>query len=236
MTVTFCNDLQQRGIPSVRARGERRKRGARVFKPAEMKLKAVISLSAARSKQLLASPLWRTCHYLFHNSVSSLSRRLTPSAHTHLPTPASPPPPFHTMQALDSTNQSTFIDLLLYHSMHPCSVARRMAAALGRDEWTLWGACSGSSCDLNANFGGKGVKALRKLLPPWLALMNSSQRLRQNTRVEDCIHVIKMINYSFKNVSFSFLHLLQPQAREGCAKKKPHDATCLKAEAWGAHW
>lgn len=52
-------------------------------------------------------------------------------------------------QAIDGTNQSAFIHLLLYDSVHPSS----MAAALERDEWTLWRACLGSSCDLNANVG-----------------------------------------------------------------------------------
>lgn len=57
-----------------------------------------------------------------------------------------------------------------------------------------------------------GVKALRKLLPTWLALMNSALRLRRNTKVEDCIHVIKMINYSLKCIPFLFF------LQEVCAK------------------
>lgn len=32
------------------------------------------------------------------------------------------------------------------------------------------------------------------------------------TKVKDRIHMIKMINYSFKCIPFFFLHLLQPQA------------------------
>lgn len=47
-----------------------------------------------------------------------------------------------------------------------------------------------------------------------------------NTKAEDCIHMIKMINYSFKCIPF-FLHLLQLQAIRG-GVCKTRDASCLK--------
>lgn len=62
--------------------------------------------------------------------------------------------------------------------MHPHNIAYRMAAASERD-WTdtmksLLGIMLRSKCKCR-----KSVNELRKLLPTWLALMNSSRHLRQ---------------------------------------------------------
>lgn len=48
-------------------------------------------------------------------------------------------------QAIGSTNQSTFKYLLLYRSVHPCSLACCTAGG------AVWGACLAWSCDLNVN-------------------------------------------------------------------------------------
>lgn len=181
-----------------------------------MKLKVVISLSTARSKQLHAPLYGEHVIIYFIKELFSLSCSLTPRTDTcqlvpifsslhsfgftllwFVPSGTTGPLILHKMKkAKDSRNQSTFIYLLLYHSMHPYSMPYCMAADSGGDERCLMKSLLGIILWSKCKFR-KGVKALRKLLPTWLALMNSSQRLRQNTKVEDCIHVIKIINYSF---------------------------------------
>lgn len=72
----------------------------------------------------------------------------------------------------------------------------------------------------------KGVKALRKLLPTWLALMNSSQRLRQIPKWSIASMRLRWL-ITLLNVFLFLKHLVQPQAIMG-GVFRTRDATCLK--------
>lgn len=82
----------------------------------------------------------------------------------------------HCATVRDGGNQSTFIHWLLCHS---CNMAIPHGCSFRKGWMDIMKSLLGIILRSKCKFLGKGVKALRKLLPTWLALMNSSRHLRQ---------------------------------------------------------
>ena len=105
--------------------------------------------------------------------------------------------------------------LLLHESVRPRSTAYPSHGCGFREGWmdtmkSLLGIILRSKCKCR-----KSVKALRKLLPTWLALMNSSQRLRQIPKWRIASMWLRWLITLLNVFLFFFLHLLQPQAITG---------------------
>ena len=134
------------------------------------------------------------------------------------------------MNAMDMTDPEAFTYLLLYHYI---SAENGIRGCSFRKGWMdimksllriiLWSKCK-----------FKGVKARRKSLPTWLALMNRSRHLKQIPKWSIPSMWLRWLITLLSMCSF-FKHLLQPQVITRSAFKT-HDAACFKDVLWNRVW
>lgn len=102
-------------------------------------------------------------------------------------------------------------------------------------EWTIWRACLGSCCDLNANAGRVWMNWVSYYLHGWLWW---TARSVWGTYQSVAAFIWLRWLITLLNVFLFFLHLLQPQAWGVC---RTHGATCrklcfeFKCGSWNKH-